>query len=163
MFEDDRKLFALRSRINIARWKGLRWSQTTNMTTFAMQQLHSPVYRLRTRIQIESTTPSRLANALNTRSLSGTEHGCEPCSLPQKHLLSVKPECGGVCYFYAATSRRLGGDTWSIVPPARTVPSSLPKICANGWRRQEPGHCTSNQDHLGRTARRHHVELFLGA
>src|SRR5579863_9350550 len=40
---------------------------------------------------------------------------------PSSTLLSVKPECGGVDYFYSATSRRSRGATWSIFAPPRTV------------------------------------------
>src|SRR5271170_4959986 len=39
----------------------------------------------------------------------------------------------------------------SIYVPT-TGRSSSPKICASGWPMQEPGHCTSNLDHPGRTA-----------
>ena len=65
MFEDDRKLFALRSRINVADQKGLRLPHPTNPETFAMQRHTRLSIGLGHECCTKAPAPSRLVDALN--------------------------------------------------------------------------------------------------
>jgi hypothetical protein len=65
VFEDDRKLFALRSRINVADQKKLRLPHPTNAATFAMQQHTRLSIGLGYECCTKAPAPSRLVDALN--------------------------------------------------------------------------------------------------
>jgi hypothetical protein len=65
VFEDDRKLFALRSKINLADQKGLRLPHPTNPATFATQQHTRLSIGLGHECSTKAPAQSRQVDALN--------------------------------------------------------------------------------------------------